>query len=138
MNPMEVFTGQALEEYGSLASKEFHRRLHEDRTLCATSCTACGHTAFPPRLHCPQCMSDAIEWTEITDDCQATLYAFTTQSRGLRFTAPEVIGVVEVPDVGLIISPIKGTMSELEIGQALVPEVIDVHEGLSFYRFVPA
>jgi hypothetical protein len=138
MNPMEVFTGQALEQYGSLASKEFHRLLHEDRKLCATTCDECSHTAFPPRLHCPQCMSDAISWTEITAASQATLYAFTTQSRGLRFTAPEVIGVVEIPNVGLIISPVAGTMADLQIGQALCPEVIDIHDGLSFYRFMPA
>jgi len=138
MNPMEVFTGQALEQFGSLASKEFHRRLHEDRKLCATQCQDCSETAFPPRLHCPACMSDSISWVEISAASQATLYAFTTQSRGLRFTAPEVIGVVEIPDVGLIISPVAGTMADLQIGQALSPEVIDIHEGLSFYRFVPA
>ena len=138
MNPMEVFTGQALEQYGSIASKEFHRRLHEDRKLYATRCRDCSETAFPPRLHCPKCISDAIDWLEITSAMEAKLYAFTTQSRGLRFTAPEVIGVVEIPDVGLIISPVAGTMSDLEIGQPLQPEVIDIHDGLSFYRFVPA
>jgi uncharacterized OB-fold protein len=138
MNPMEVFTGQALEQFGSRASREFHRLLHEERKLCATECADCGQRAFPPRLHCPVCLSDAIRWVEITAGSGATLYAFTTQSRGLRFTAPEVIGVVDVPDVGLIISPIGGSMGELEIGQILSPEVIDIHDGLSFYRFVPA
>jgi uncharacterized OB-fold protein len=138
MNPMEVFTDQALDQFGSLASKEFHRRLHHERQLCATECEDCEHRAFPPRLHCPSCLSVSIRWVEITAAFQATLFAFTTQSRGLRFTAPEVIGVVNVPSVGLIISPIAGTMAELEIGAALRPEVIDIHPGLSFYRFVSA
>jgi uncharacterized OB-fold protein len=80
-------------------------------------------------------MSSNIDWIEITEDMQATLYAFTTQSRGLRFTHPDVIGIVEIPEVGLIISPIAGTLADLELGQALKPEVIDIHEGLSFYRF---
>ncbi len=135
MNPMEVFTSQALDQFGSQASREFHRRLHEDRALCATRCGDCADTAFPPRLHCPKCMSSNIDWIEITEDMQATLYAFTTQSRGLRFTHPDVIGIVEIPEVGLIISPIAGTLADLELGQALKPEVIDIHEGLSFYRF---
>jgi uncharacterized OB-fold protein len=137
-NPMEVFTGQALKQFGSVASQEFHRRLLEDRQLCATRCKDCGEAAFPPRMHCPSCLGDAIDWVEITADAGATLYAFTTQSRGLRFTAPEVIGVVDVPNVGMFISPIAGTMHDLEIGQALAPEIVDIHEGLSFYRFVPA
>ena len=138
MNPMEVFTGHALEQFGSLASAEFHRRLHEDRELCTTRCSDCGETVFPPRLHCPACMSSAVEWVELTASGRATLYAFTTQARGLRFTHPEVIGVVEVEGVGLIISPIGGTLAELEIGQALRAEVIDIHDGLSFYHFVAA
>ncbi len=137
-NPMEVFTGQALEQFGSVASAEFHRRLREDRKLCATRCSDCGEAAFPPRMHCPQCMSDQIEWFDITADSGATLYAFTTQSRGLRFTAPEVIGVVDVPQVGMFVSPIAGTMHDLKIGQSLVPEILDIDEGLSFYRFVSA
>jgi len=137
-NPMETFTTQALAQFGSVASAEFHRRLHEDRQLCTTRCGDCGETAFPPRMHCPACLSDAIRWIEITADAGATLYAFTTQSRGLRFTAPEVIGVVDVPEVGMFISPIAGTMKDLCIGQSLQPEIVDIHDGLSFYRFVPA
>ena len=135
---MEAFTAQTLGQFGSKASAEFHRRLQVDRQLCATRCSSCSETAFPPRMHCASCMGEEIEWVEITADMGATLYAYTTQSRGLRFTAPEVIGVVEVPDIGLIISPIAGTMDALQIGQPLRPEVIDIHEGLSFYRFCPA
>ena len=102
-NPMQTFTRQALEQFGSVASAEFHRLLKEDRKLCATRCGDCGEAAFPPRMHCPKCMSDAIDWTEINANSGATLVAFTTQSRGLRFTAPEVIGIVDVPEVGMFI-----------------------------------
>ena len=68
----------------------------------------------------------------------ATLYAFTTQHRGLRFTAPDVIGVVNVPDVGLIVTPLSGRLDEREIGQAMKPEVVDINEKLSTHRFIPA
>lgn len=137
-NPMEVFTGQALSQFGSAASAEFYRRLQDDRAMCATRCSDCGEAAFPPRLHCPKCFGDAIHWIEITPEMGATLVAFTTQSRGLRFTAPEVIGVVDVPDIGMFISPIAGTMDTLEIGQSLRPEIVDIHPGLCFYRYIPA
>jgi uncharacterized OB-fold protein len=135
-NPLQEFTLQALEQYGTRASKELQRRLAEDRTLCATHCDACDETTFPPREFCPTCFSDTVTWREI--GAGATLYAFTTQNRGLRFTYPDVIGVVEIPGVGLVMSPIAGTQESLSIGDALEPEVLDIHEGLCAWRFRPA
>ena len=134
-NPLQDFTIQALESHGTRASKELQRRLAEDRTLCATHCEPCDETAFPPRDFCPTCFSPDVSWRPIGKG--ATLYAFTTQNRGLRFTHPDVIGVVEIPGVGLVMSPIAGTIDSLAIGDALKPEVLDVHEGLCAWRFRP-
>jgi len=135
-NPLDDFSKQAIRVFGSEASTELFRRLKEDRSLCATRCDGCGEIAFPPRMHCPACFGAQISWVPIGEG--ATLYAFTTQSRGLRFTAPDVIGIVEIPDVGLVFAPIAGTRSELEIGQPLSVEIIEINDSISFYRFVPA
>jgi uncharacterized OB-fold protein len=134
-NPLQDFTLQAFEFFGTSASAEMQRRLADDRTLCGTHCSDCNETAFPPRDFCSTCFSEQISWREIGQG--ATLYAFTSQSRGLRFTHPDVIGVVDIPDVGLVMSPIAGTLDTLEIGQPLFCEVIDIHEGLCAWRFRP-
>ncbi|MDP6934231.1 MAG: zinc ribbon domain-containing protein, partial [Myxococcota bacterium] len=107
-NPLDDFTSQALGQFGTQATQEMYRRLREDRQLCATRCTACGAGAFPPREHCPDCFGAEVEWMPIEE---GTLYAFTTQARGVRFTAPEVVGVVEVEGVGLMFAPIAGTLA---------------------------
>lgn len=134
-NPLQDFTLQAFEVFGTSASTEMQRRLAEDRALCGTHCSGCDETTFPPRDFCPTCFSEKIEWREI--GAGATLFAFTSQSRGLRFTHPDVIGVVEIPGVGLVMSPIAGSLDTLEIGQPLSCEVIDIHDGLSAWRFCP-
>jgi uncharacterized OB-fold protein len=52
--------------------------------------------------------------------------------------APSVIGVVEIPDVGLIMAPIGGALEDLQIGQALKLEVIDLSDDLTMHQFVSA
>jgi uncharacterized OB-fold protein len=135
MIPMDVYTELALGTYGCAATAEMYRRLKVDRQLCGTRCTSCGRTSFPPRSHCPGCFHPETEWVPV--GAGATLYAFTSQFRGTRFTAPEVIGIVDIPDVGLVVAPIGGSMETLSIGQPLQPEVIDLNEQQAFFRFEP-
>jgi len=131
----DTFTEQALKLFGHRGSQGYYQRLREERKLCTTQCKACEHIAFPPREFCPACFNDEVNWIEIGQG--ARLHAFTTQARALRFTAPDVIGVVEIPDVGFMMAPIAGRYDSLEIGQALELEVIDLDGGLVVPRFVP-
>jgi uncharacterized OB-fold protein len=136
VNPIDVFTKQAMEGMGNAASAEHYRRLEEGQ-LCATRCDDCAAYTFPPQSHCPRCFGDQVTWTEIGEG--AVLYAFTTQGRALRFRAPAVIGIVQIPEVGLVLAPIGAKLDELEIGQAMRPEVIEIDDGArKVHRFVPA
>ena len=134
-NLLDKFTLQAMDLFGHKGSKEYYRRLQEERKLCATRCTSCEEITFPPRDFCPRCFHKEVAWEGIGEG--AKLHAFTTQSRALRFTAPAVIGVVEIPNVGLIVAPIAGKMKELKIGQPLRLEVEDLEAGFSVPTFVP-
>ncbi len=133
MNYLDDFTKAALKEWGHEATKEQARRLKDDGELCGTKCTECGEIAFPARSHCPSCFHQQTEFVPIGKG--ARLYAFTTQTRGLRFRKPHVVGIVEIPDVGLVVSPIEGTMDTLQIGQSMVPQAIEAGAGLPFYKF---
>jgi len=136
MNPLDVFTAQAQSFMGNEASQEHYRRLAEGE-LCATKCDACSAITFPPRSHCPDCFGDQVSWVPIGEG--ATLYAFTTQGRALRFRVPAVVGIVEIPDVGLVVSPIGGALDELEIGQPMKLQVVEIDEGKRLvHSFIPA
>jgi len=53
-----------------IEAKEFNRiykfydHLREGR-LTTTKCSACGHVAYPPRVICPECYSDKLEWIDL-------------------------------------------------------------------------
>ena len=92
--------------------------------------------SYPPRPFCPGCFSEEIEWVEVGEG--ATLYSFTTQAKGLRFMAPEVIGIVEIPGVGRVLSKINAELEELSIGIPLRFEPFEVSEKITVHSFTPA
>lgn len=74
---------------------EFYARLAAAR-LSTTRCTACGHTAWPPRGFCGECASDAFEWVDLPP--HGTIHAFTVQETGLPagFEGPRVFAIVKI------------------------------------------
>jgi uncharacterized OB-fold protein len=43
---------------------EFYENLREDK-FTTTKCKKCGRVAYPPRVICPECYSDELEWIEL-------------------------------------------------------------------------
>ena len=41
----------------------FYEHLRQGR-FTTTRCKGCGHEAFPPRVICPNCLSEDLEWIE--------------------------------------------------------------------------
>ena len=74
---------------------EFYTRLAGGR-LATTKCRGCGRSAWPPRGFCPECGSDAFDWTDLSGE--GTVHAFTVQETGLPagFEAPRVFAIVNV------------------------------------------
>jgi uncharacterized OB-fold protein len=84
-----------LETAGHNKLHEFYARLAAGR-LSTTRCTACGHTAWPPRGFCGECVSDAFEWVDLPP--HGTIHAFTVQETGLPagFEGPRVFAIVKI------------------------------------------
>jgi uncharacterized OB-fold protein len=75
-------------------AREFYRRL-EAGEFMTTFCASCDRYVFPPREHCP-CCAESLEWRALSG--RGKVYAFTQQERGLRFTAPDVVGIAELEE----------------------------------------
>jgi uncharacterized OB-fold protein len=78
-----------------LQSKEFNRIYHfydnlRENRLTTTACKDCGKKSFPPRVICPECLSENLEWVDLP-----------TRGRVLVFTEEE-IGVPEGFETPLI------------------------------------
>ncbi|MBI5531098.1 MAG: Zn-ribbon domain-containing OB-fold protein [Deltaproteobacteria bacterium] len=94
----------------------FEELLREGR-LCASRCRGCGYTSMPPRADCPACLS--AEWKWVERGGAATLYSFTTiHSAPVGFSAPYVIGVVDLDEGGRLMAPFpRGTAdSDVRVG----------------------
>ncbi len=132
---IDAYTKRAIDHHDDGATGEYYRLLRETKKFHTTKCPKCEHTAYPPRPFCPACFHDEVDWVDISGE--ATLYAFTTQSRALRFVAPDVIGIVEVPGVGRIATKINAKLSDLKIGQKVRFEPFEVSDELVVHSYTP-
>lgn len=128
-----------------------HTRIHEfydrlrDGSLSTTECADCGELHFPPRVVCPACTSDDLEYVSLPHD--GTLYAFSTVRGsgplGMADDVPFVTGVVDLDGVDVQLSArIDGAdYDDLAIGDPVTLEVVDVDgptdQQRVFYRFRP-
>jgi uncharacterized OB-fold protein len=69
-----------------LEAKEFNRihpfytNLKQGR-FTTTKCVKCGYVSFPPRVICPECYSDELEYTDLPKE--GNILVFTEQLKGV-------------------------------------------------------
>ena len=107
-----------------------------ERRLATTRCRACGSLWLPPRAWCPGCLSEGLEWVALSG--RGRLVAFSTQELGARFSAPDVIGLVNLDEGVRILSHIAGRYEDLSIGDAVAVDFVEPEPGLVLHRFVQA
>jgi len=90
---------------------QFYENLREKR-FTTTKCKECGHAAFPPRVVCPECNSEDLEWVDLP-----------TRGKVLRFTE-EIAGV----PLGFE-SPLIHALIDLGEGRKLISRIINCQEG---------
>ncbi len=134
---IDELTWKAIKHNDDGATLEYYQRLRDEKKFYTTRCTSCETTSYPPRPFCPACFSEAIEWVDVGAIGGATLYAFTTQKTSLRFMAPDVIGIVDIPGVGRVLSKINGKLKDLEIGQKLRFEPFEISKDMTVHSFTP-
>ena len=105
--------------------------------LTTTKCKECEKLLWPPRIICPECLSESLEWIDLGEEGE--LYAFTEVRLGapLGFVedAPFCIGIVSINGL-LISSRIDGAKyEELKIGDKVNLKIVELEDGRVFYRF---
>ena len=122
---------------------EFYDRLR-DGELSTTTCADCGAVHFPPRVVCPACLGDDLEYLALPE--RGELFAFSEVRAGaplgMEDDVPFTIAIVDLGEVRLSARIDGATSEELAIGDPVELRVIDVegpadHERV-WFRFVPA
>ena len=73
----------------------FYEFLKKGR-FTTTQCKNCGHTPFPPRVICPTCLSENLEWIDLPT--RATVTVVTEEEVGvpLGFEAPLIHALIDL------------------------------------------
>jgi uncharacterized OB-fold protein len=146
--PTEVELPRMLDFY-ELQDPE-HTQIHQfyenlcEGELTTTQCDECEALHFPPRIVCPECLSDDLTYVSLPH--RGTLHSFTevrgTAAIGLNEDTPFVAGSVNLGDIRLSARVDDASYEDLEIGDEVQLKIVDIDgptdQERAFYRFVPA
>lgn len=124
-----------------------HTRIHaffenlKQGRLTTTKCGKCGTVLWQPRVVCPKCNHDGMEWMDLPRT--GRIFAFTAvyagAPLGFEKDVPFVVAVIELDGVPLkVVARIDdATYEDLHIGDPVALKVIDLADGRVWFRFVP-
>ena len=117
---------------------QFFKNLKEGR-LTTTKCRNCEKKLWAPRIVCPHCLSEDLEWIDLGTD--GNLHAFTEIRIGapLGFTqdVPFCVGLVKIGGVILSARIDDAKYEDLKIGDKVRLKIVELEDGRVFYRFTP-
>jgi len=113
-------------------------RAHE---LRLQFCTECREHFFYPRIFCPRCLSDAVEWRAVSG--RGTLLSYVLSARpapGFENELPYAIAIVKLDEGPHLMTNIVGmelTPQNLPAGMPVEVVFEDVNETISLPKFRP-
>jgi uncharacterized protein len=112
----------------------------KDGVIKLQKCNDCGAWVFYPRSRCSSCLSDSLEWREVSGN--ATLYTFTIarQPTSPHFAAevPQQLAVVELDEgVRLTTTLTNVNEADIRIGMRLKPYFEFVTDDVTLLRYQP-
>jgi uncharacterized protein len=116
----------------------FFARLKEGH-LSTTRCPKDGRIDWPPRVACPRCHTEELEWVDLPD--AGRIYAFSAilggAPIGMEEEVPFAVGLVDLEGTALrLYGRIEGRpWGELAIGMPVRVEPYDIGDGRYFFRF---
>ncbi|MFQ5987107.1 MAG: Zn-ribbon domain-containing OB-fold protein [Thermoplasmata archaeon] len=123
---------------------EEHTRIHpffqhlQEGRLTTTRCTACEEVLWQPRVICPHCNADEMEWIDLPQEGE--IFAFTSVKvgapLGMEADLPFVVGMVKLKGTDLqILARIDGDEESLRIGQPVRVAIVHLPDGRVWFRF---
>ncbi len=113
-------------------------RAHE---LRIQFCTECNEYFFYPRIFCPKCLSDAVEWRKVSG--KGTLVTYVLSARpapGFEDELPYAVAIVKLDEGPHMMTNIVGTEikpENLPAGMAVEVDFEDINETISLPKFKP-
>ena len=88
-------------DFYPIEAPEFNRisKFYENlaqKKLTTAKCKHCGAAPFPPRVVCPECNSDEMEWVELADKGKVLQLSEEVAGVPLGFEAPLIHAIVDL------------------------------------------
>ena len=118
----------------------FFENLKKGR-LTTTKCAKCGALLWQPRVVCPDCNGDVMEWIDLPRT--GKIYAFTAVFAGAPIgfekDVPFVVAIVELDGgpVRVVARIDDAKYEDLKIGDPVRLKVHELADGRVWFRFVP-
>jgi len=98
--------------------------------LTTTRCKACGAVSYPPRVICPECYSDDLEYIELPKKGKVVVFTETLKGVPLGYSSPLIHAYIDLgeesPVRRLLIRVINCPAGQLQEGDELNLVVFDV------------
>lgn len=127
-----------LEEPKFTRLSAFYANLRQGR-FTTTRCRKDATVLWPPRVVCPQCHTEDLEWIDLPKT--GHVYAFSAvlagAPLGMEADVPFVVGLVDLDGASLrLFGRIDGTAwTECRVGMPVRVEVVEAPDERVFYRF---
>lgn len=104
----------------------FYQNLREGR-LTTTSCGDCGAQSFPPRVICPQCLSENLEWVDLPTTGRVLVATEEEVGVPVGFETPLIHAMIDLGGKLTLFARVKGcAVGELKEGDQVKLTVFPV------------
>ncbi len=104
----------------------FYQNLRAGR-LTTTRCGDCGHRAFPPRVICPECLSEKLDWVDLPTTGKVLVATEEEVGVPLGFETPLIHAMIDLEGQLTIFARVRGCgMGELKEGDQVRLSVFPV------------
>jgi uncharacterized OB-fold protein len=122
-------------------TEPFWQAMKEDR-LDVPRCADCGRFRMPPTAFCPQCQSQAVDWTTLSG--RGVVYSFAIVNRSpfpdvADFTyVPAVVDLPDAPGARLVTDIVDVDVDDVHIGMEVQVDFHPITDGWKVPIFRPA
>jgi len=96
----------------------------QEGKLYGTRCSECGAIEFPPRAHCPRCLSDKFEWKPLSGNCSLVTYTRVDSAPAIfQDQAPYYLGLAELTEGPKIFAWVDKHVPESELTSEMKMEL---------------
>jgi uncharacterized OB-fold protein len=111
----------------------------KDGRLMGSLCSSCGHTSFPPRADCPECLSGDFAFSEVSG--RGTVYTYSVIAAaptGFDDEVPYTAVVVDLEEGGRLLAWSGESIDAVDIGMPVqvVPRIFEEIEDIRVYYTV--